>query len=144
MIGDRDGLVAFALRIGKHAAQELEAEGVHPPLYMLWPQDRTAQPVTRLLDDSGPHAIDRWGEVIARAAAEARATTAVVIMEGWTAKPPGRRNEAQEVLIVAVANADGHEAVIETLTTMDDRGRRHVKARACCARRRSSFPSSSR
>jgi hypothetical protein len=94
---------------------------------MLWPQDKAVGTVTRLLDDEGPDSVARWGGVIARAAAEVRATTAVIVMEGWTAPPPGLRDERQETLIVAAADADGREVIVEMTTALDDTGRRRVQ-----------------
>ena len=122
----REGLVAFALRMSTHAQELLDEEGLHPAMFVLWPQDKKLQPITTLLDDSSPEAIATWGTVIAQAALEARATTAALIMEGWTADPGADKLQAQEALIVVAANGNGHEVIIEMPTAQDDKGRRRA------------------
>ena len=122
----RDGLVDLALAMSTNAQELMDEEGFHPPMYVLWPQDKRLEPITSLLDDSGPATIARWGTVIADAAAEARATTAVLIMEGWTADETADTRQAQEALIVVAANGNGHEVIIETPTASDDQGRRRA------------------
>jgi hypothetical protein len=112
---DRDRLVDLAMKMSTHAEGELEANGFHAPMCVVWQRDNH-KPVARLLDDSGPEAIAGWGADLAKHAVESDATTAVIIMEGWAAKPPGRRSEAQPVLIVAALNALGDEVIIETPT----------------------------
>jgi hypothetical protein len=125
MTPSRDRLVDLAVKMSANAEKILDAEGFHAPMCVLWPRDGQ-QPSVHLLDDSDPQAIAGWGAEIVKAAAETDATTVVFIMEGWTAKPPGRQVEAREGLLVAAANALGDEVMIETPTSSDTRGRRTV------------------
>lgn len=124
MSADRDRLIAFTRRYSKHAEEELGREGVHPPMFMLW-HGGQPEPMLRLLDDSTPNAISRWGSEIAEAALQARSTLALVVMEAKSAQLPGSTEQAKNVLIVAAANPLGM-VVIETDIADEPNGRRHA------------------